>query len=170
MISKNKNNYTLTNGSLYISADDEVISMSDVDISTVVYHMSASEDMPVSLTLMPSTGEATFHSCVLFDEVFDPFAYKTTTLSWEMPIHIQARWHKKKRIRKKWLKRYGMKSDTITIKGDTNMLEYMPSYEVDDDTNLITCRHDSYEFNIEPGSLEFILRPDQMRRGIEIEW
>ena len=39
-----------------------------------------------------------------------------------LDIMRQKRWHKKARINKKWLKRYGMKSDTIKVMMDATPL------------------------------------------------
>lgn len=72
----------------------------------------------------------------------------------DIPILTQARWHKKKRINKKWLKRYGMKSDTVKMKAMARVLTY--------NTQTGEC-----EF--ETGKLEHIWRPDQKRKNLKIE-
>ena len=57
---------------------------------------------------------------------------------------------------KKWLKRYGMKSDVVRVK-----------------MKATTVEHDAYsgDFSFEVnGGREYVLRPDQKRRGIKIEW
>ena len=69
-------------------------------------------------------------------------------------ILVQAKWHKKKRINKKWLKRYGMKSDTVKMKADARRL----SYDID-----------TGELNFEIDKLEYIWRPDQKRKKLKIE-
>lgn len=43
---------------------------------------------------------------------------------YDMPIMIQARWHKKKRINKKWLHRFGMKLDTVRVRKEGRALTY----------------------------------------------
>ena len=40
------------------------------------------------------------------------------TMEYVTEIMMQARWHKKKRINKKWLKRYGMRSEKIAMIAD----------------------------------------------------
>jgi hypothetical protein len=67
---------------------------------------------------------------------------------------VQARWHKKTRIRKKWLKRFGMKLDTIKMKTDATVC----SYNKEDG---------SIEF--ETDKVEYVFKPHHMRRGLKIE-
>lgn len=69
---------------------------------------------------------------------------------------IQARWHKKRRVCKKWLKRYGMKPDVIKVKMKAAIIEYDANNK---DVSLGT-----------DGKREYVLRPDQKRRGLKIEW
>lgn len=71
-----------------------------------------------------------------------------------IPIMIQARWHKKPRIRKKWLKRYGMKSDTVKIVIHVNSMSINPL-----EGYLIETEFKFDDFQYE-------LRPDQKRRDI----
>lgn len=74
-------------------------------------------------------------------------------VEYDIPIMTQARWHKNARIRKKWLKRYGMKPDTIKISAIAEML----SSDVVSDCSFIIK------------DMEYILRPDQKRRELRIE-
>ena len=79
---------------------------------------------------------------------------KNFDIEYNTPIAVQARWHKKKRINKKWLKRYGMKSDTVKMQAKSRTLSY--------DTKTGEC-----EFEID--KLEYIWRPDQKRKYLKIE-
>lgn len=92
------------------------------------------------------------------------------TIEYNIPIMIQTRWHKKARIRKKWLKRFGMKPDTIKVRADAHMLEYHPGQILDEqhDDSGICATFDGWEF--ETNKLEYVLRPDQKRKGLKIEW
>lgn len=80
------------------------------------------------------------------------------------PIMIQARWHKKPRINKKWLKRYGMKKDKV----------------------LVRCNVDSFGQNVSPdpydciepevtecsmtlSDMQWKFRPDQLRKNLKID-
>lgn len=76
---------------------------------------------------------------------------------YELPIMIQARWHKNKRIRKKWLKRYGLKPDVVTAKCQANMIDvtYM-----EDGAVSVECT---------PTNFEILWKPCHRRRGIKIE-
>lgn len=76
-------------------------------------------------------------------------------IEYEIPIMIQARWHKKPRIRKKWLKRFGMKPDIVKIKADATAGEY---------------HTDDGSFEFETDIPKYIWRPDQLRSGLKIEW
>lgn len=51
----------------------------------------------------------------------DPYNF---TLVYYIPIMIQARWHKKARVNKKWQKRYGMKEDSVRVEADAKTIEY----------------------------------------------
>lgn len=72
-----------------------------------------------------------------------------------IPIMVQARWHKKPRIRKKWLKRFGMKTDVIKVKVNATAGEYHTN-----DGN----------FDFEIDDMQYFWRPDQKRRELKIEW
>jgi hypothetical protein len=76
------------------------------------------------------------------------------SIEYSVGILVQARWHKKKRINKKWLKRYGMKPDTVKMKAEAHALNY--------NTETGEC-----EFEVD--KLEYIWRPDQKRRNLKIE-
>ncbi len=79
-----------------------------------------------------------------------------------IPIMIQARWHKKYRINKKWLKRYGMKKDKVRVRYDVDSISPDDSY---DPYDLI----ESKEFNFELSNMQYKFRPDQLRRNLKIE-
>lgn len=69
----------------------------------------------------------------------------------ERPILIQARWHKKARIRKKWLKRYGYKEDGLK----TIMKAKYGSFNKETD-----------ECDIEVESIEYKFKPYQLHREV----
>lgn len=80
-------------------------------------------------------------------------------LEYNIPVMVQARWHKKPRINKKWLKRYGMKKDTILVR--CNVVSMYTDYEREDPYEI------EHNFNI--GSVEYKFRPDQLRRNFKLE-
>jgi hypothetical protein len=79
-----------------------------------------------------------------------------------VPIMVQARWHKKPRINKKWLKRYGMKKDTVLVR--YNVESVYPSTHYDP---LGITEH--VEYGMTFGSREYKFRPDQLRRNLKLE-
>ena len=95
-------------------------------------------------------------SMSITEELFNMFCELCPyTIKGSLLIMIQTRWHKKARIRKKWLKRYGMNLDKI-------------DFEI---PNIITGQMNinDNEFNFETSEIIYKFRPDQLRRGIEIK-
>ena len=87
----------------------------------------------------------------LFNELCKPSTSLGFTIEGETPILIQARWHKKARIRKKWLKRYGYKEDFVKTIMKAKYGEF----------NIETG-----ECNIEIESIEYLFKPYQLQRGV----
>ena len=83
-------------------------------------------------------------------------------VEYDIPILVQARWHKKRRINKKWLKRYGMKKDKVSVRCDVDSISPDNSYAPYD---LI----ESKGFNLELSNMQYKFRPDQLRRNLKIE-
>lgn len=79
---------------------------------------------------------------------------KVFDIEHNVPIMIQARWHKKKRINKKWLKRYGMKLDTVKMRAKAHTLSY---------------NTETGECEFETNKIEYVWRPDQLRKNLKIE-
>ena len=75
-----------------------------------------------------------------------------------IPILIQSRWHKKHRINKKWLKRYGMKEDKILVRCDI-------------DSVTPQSPEDPYHpvLNFEFSNMQYKFRQDQLRKNLKIE-
>ena len=76
------------------------------------------------------------------------------TMEADVNITVQARWHKKKRIRKKWLKRFGMKPDTIKMITKATVCSY---------------NNEDGSFEFETDTLDYVFKPYHMRRGLKIE-
>lgn len=124
------------------------------------------ETSSLSKEVLSFNHEASFE-CELADDF--PFLNYTTDFNnkplcveYDIPIWIQARWHKKKRINKKWLKRYGMKEDKVSVRCDVDSISPDNSYDPYDLTG-------SNGFNLEVGNMQYKFRPDQMRRNLKIE-
>lgn len=126
--------------------DIEVDTLSPNEVPDIVYNFqnAARADLSSEMTL-------TGLDCL----GFKPFELtEKFNIEHSVGILVQARWHKKKRINKKWLKRYGMKPDTVTMKAVVRTLSY--------NTETGDC-----EFEVD--KLEYIWRPDQKRKYLKIE-
>lgn len=149
------NNIGLGCGSLYLYRDSECVTLMD-GVSLIEESEFSAAEEPLKtyhLNQKSASFEVSINDFVLLDEAHsmpDKF-----TIEADVPIMIQARWHKKRRISKKWLKRYGMKPDVIKMQTDGVTGEYNP---------------DSGEFSFETKKMTYVLKPHQKRKGIKIEW
>jgi hypothetical protein len=96
-----------------------------------------------------SCGSSTIINEELFNELCRPSNSSEFTVEWDTPILVQARWHKKARIRKKWLKRYGYKEDVVKTIAKARQGEY---------------NSETGECEIEIDSIQFNFKPYQMHR------
>ena len=87
----------------------------------------------------------------LFNELCKSSTPLGFTIEGNTPILIQARWHKKARIRKKWLKRYGYKEDKVKTIMKAKYGEF---------------NKETGECNIEVESIEYIFKPYQLQREV----
>ena len=87
----------------------------------------------------------------LFNELRTPSSSLGFAIEGETPILIQARWHKKARIRKKWLKRYGYKEDKVKTIMKAKYGEF---------------NKETGECNIEIESIEYIFKPYHLQREV----
>lgn len=135
--------------------------------------MSAENDSPLFISLTTiNTAEFSCVGEVDLSSIGD-MAYlsnKPQTIMYEVPIMIQARWHKKNRVNKKWLKRYGMKPDTIKVEMNIRALECIPEH-IDNESKYktsLSCIYNSWNFETDIPIYKY--RPDQMRRNLKIQW
>ena len=150
--------YELSRGDFFVTVGEEVIPLGEgvpfteeVELSAKeslshLYHLNATSNM--SLTVDSINLELLHSLCGM------PSSNGKFTMEYQVPIMIQARWHKKPRTRKKWLKRFGMKQDTIKLKTNATICEY---------------HTDDGSFEFETDKLEYAWRPDHKRRGLKIE-
>lgn len=152
--------FELNNGTLYMMdsngrqfelgddlyGDIEIDTCSPNEIPDIVYNLQnvASASLSCEMTLADL-------SCLDY-KPFEP--EENFSIEYNVPILVQARWHKKKRINKKWLKRYGMKSDTVKMKADARRLSY----------NI-----DTGVCEFEADKLEYIWKPDHKKKNLKIE-
>jgi hypothetical protein len=145
-----------SNGEVFYKSDN----ISDMVVDTYIDSSSLSQE---TLSL---SREATF-SAELVDcsplltyetNIFDKPFY----VEYNIPIMVQARWHKKPRINKKWLKRYGMKKDNILVR--CNVESLYPNTQYDP---LYMTEHVEYGMTL--SNMEYKFRPDQLRRNLKLE-
>ena len=147
-------------GAFYIQTPDgteeEVLHMGDV--REIEFTASADETVPIR-HLFNNSAELSFSVDAMDLDMLSNLCGPTMptdnfTIEYNAPIMIQARWHKKARIRKKWLKRFGMKPDTVKCALCINDVHTISNYEL------------AFEINV----VEFTWRPDQKRKDLKIEW
>ena len=152
--------FELSNGALYIMDPNDIQSkLGDISYGDIAIDTLSPNEIPGITYYLQSAASASL-SCEMTLANLDCLGYKpfepTEKFSIEhnVGILVQAKWHKKKRINKKWLKRYGMKLDTVKVKANARTLSY--------NTETGDC-----EFEVD--KLEYIWRPDQLRRNLKIE-
>ena len=146
-------------GDIFITIDGETTQFAKGVNLTEEIEMSASEE-PVRLYHFNDTPSVSFEVSGMNLALLNDYCNATLpsgkfTIEADIKIMIQARWHKNQRIRKKWLKRFGMKPDTVKIRMDAKTGKYH--------TN-------DGSFDFETDKYEYVWRPDQMRKGLKIEW
>lgn len=152
--------FELNEGTLYMmDPDGRQFELGDVLYGDIEIDTLNPNEMPDIVYNLKNTENASFSCETTLADLscldYKPFeSTKTFNIEHNIPILIQARWHKKKRINKKWLKRYGMKSDTVKMKVDARRL----SYDIE-----------TGELNFEIDKLEYVWRPDQKRKYLKIE-
>ena len=146
-------------GSLFYGGVD-LVTHAFGDLTVTHTPISEYEEQEVSWKLFPITNsEVSFTMDSINSELLDKMTNTpmsdTFTIQYSKPIMIQARWHKRHRTNKKWLKRYGMKPDTVEVSYDAT--------EFDDDCNECS-------FNIYASNMKYNFKPHQKRRNLKIEW
>lgn len=109
----------ITGGSLFLSDGTKLMDINGIESMDVKCEPSDKEELKIVNTFHNSlSGEITLENCEinesLFNQYFSP-TYQNPLFSSELSYAIPVKSHKKKRIFKKWLKRYGVKVDHITL-------------------------------------------------------
>ncbi len=109
----------ITGGSLFLSDGTKLMDINGIESMDVKCEPSDKEELKIVNTFHNSlSGEITLENCEinesLFNQYFSP-TYQNPLFSSELSYAIPVKSHKKKRIFKKWLKRYGVKVDYITL-------------------------------------------------------
>ena len=151
-------NLELEPGSLLVDFGNGITYDSNVLSCKCCNELSIDETAPLSYHI--DTG-AEFSATMIgvdlaptYDYSIMQFPNENFVIEHQIPIMIQARWHKNKRINKKWQKRYGMKPDIVRIRANATIGEY---------------HTDDGSFDFEADELEYLWRPDQKRKGLKIE-
>ena len=152
----------MSNGSLYFGDldFDKPIELASGILYTDDIPLSQYEEQEISWRLLPTkTDEVTFTIDAIDLELLNNMTHIQTsdkfTLKYNKPIMIQARWHKRHRINKKWQKRFGMKQDTVEVSCNARTCEYS---------------WDECHFDIDASCMKYNLKPHQKRRNLKIEW
>jgi hypothetical protein len=148
----------LGNGTLYMmdsngrQSEFSDISCGDIEIDT----LSPNETPDIHFNLTSAANASLEVTTTDLEYLtYKPFVpAKDFWFEFEEEILVQAKWNKRKRINKKWLKRYGMKSDTVKVRAKARALDY---------------GYLAGEFDFETDKLEYIWRPDQKRKNLKIE-
>ena len=169
-------NITFAPGKAWISdlAGNQIMSFDNCTIEEFVTPLSDKAELEHTINLS-SIGNAEFTcenvqlNTSLLDSMLE--APKTPAkVYWDMPIMIQARWHKKNRVNKKWLKRYGMKPDAIKVEMNIRALECIPEH-IDNESRCktsLSCIYNSWNFETDMPIYKY--RPDQMCKNLKIEF
>lgn len=152
-------NFELKPGTLLVDFRNGVTYNSNALSCECCRELSADETVPLKYHI---DTDAEFSATMIgidlaptYDYSIMQFLNGNFVIEHQIPIMIQARWHKNKRINKKWQKRYGMKSDTVRIRANATIGEY---------------HTDDGSFDIEADELEYLWRSDQKRKGLKIEF
>lgn len=109
----------ITSGGLFLSDGTKFINIQGIESMDVRYESSDKEELKVVDTFHNSlSGEITLENCEINKNLFNQYfchTYQNPLFSSELSYAIPVKSHKKKRIFKKWLKRYGVKVDHITL-------------------------------------------------------
>ena len=140
---------------------EPIMEIGNIDNVTIESEIEPSSLSKETLSL---THEASFEceleDCSTLLGYATDYYNKPFDIEYYLPVMIQSRWHKKNRINKKWLKRYGMKQDFILVKSKVSSVSF--------DTECENPYEIKYNMGIE--DIQYIFRPDQLRRNLKIEY
>ena len=116
----------ITGGGLFLSDGTKFIDIQGIESMDVRYESLDKAELKVVNTFHNSlSGEITLENCEIHENLFNQYfrpIYQNPLFSSELSYAIPVKSHKKKRIFKKWLKRYGVKVDHITL--DFQVIKY----------------------------------------------
>ena len=146
-------------GSLYImDCDGEPVKLGDSLDIYMEYEISAKEAESISYQVNQSASfsyELSSIDLSLLEHLSPTTPSDKFMLQYNIIIMCQKRWHKKARVNKKWLKRYGMKPDTVKVLAHATALD---------------CDTSDWSFELDCSDHKYILRSDQQRKGLKMTW
>jgi hypothetical protein len=154
-------NLTMNSGTLYMN-NDPWMNVDAASTLSTTYDDISSERLSFNVNAEFSA-DLTYVNYDLFDKLSRPQEPSKFKIVADVPIMIQARWHKKRRINKKWLKRYGMKPDIVKVEIDTDSLEYIPGEIIGKTDTGIVSSYNSFDFKAQ--EIRYVFREDQLRKN-----
>lgn len=125
----------ITSGGLFLSDGTKFMDIQGIESMDVRCESSDKEELKAVNTFHNSlSGEITLENCEINENLLNQYfrlTHQNPLFSSELSYAIPVKSHKKKRIFKKWLKRYGVKVDHITL--DFQVITY------DAQTNEAEC-------------------------------
>lgn len=120
----------ITGGGLFLSDGTKFMDIQGIESMDVRYESLDKEELKVVNTFHNGlSGEITLENCEINENLFNQYFRPTYQSEFSYAIPVKS--HKKKRIFKKWLKRYGVKVDHITL--DFQIITY------DTQTSEVEC-------------------------------
>ena len=168
------NNITFSPGKAWISdlSGNQIMFSDHCTIEECVTPLSDKAELEHTINLNTTgitefTCENAQFNMPLFNSMFEtPKA--PAKMYWDMPIMIQARWHKKHRVNKKWLKRYGMKQDVVAVEVEIKSFISVPGYAIP--TDITYYDSDNRDFELDVGVPVFKYKSSQTCRNRKIEY
>ena len=145
-----------SNGELFYKSDN----ISDMVVDTYVDSSSLSQET-LSFNC-EATFEAELTDCSPLLTYVTDLSDRPCYIEYNIPVMVQARWHKKPRINKKWIKRYGMKKDSVLVRCYVEAVTPNTQYDP-----LYMTEH--VEYGLTLSNMEYKFRPDQLRRNLKLE-
>lgn len=159
-------NFKMSSGMFYKN-DEPWINVDSASMLSTTYEDIGTEKLSFNSN-MEFSADLTYVNYDMFNKLCRPHEPIKFTITGEIPIMIQTRWHKKRRINKKWLKRYGMKPDVVKVEIDADSLEYTPGEIVGETEFGIIGTYNSCYFKTQ--EFRYVFREDQLRKNRKVEF
>lgn len=123
-----ENEFTIGKGCVVNkNTGEEIVQLDTTAPPIAEYELSADEEPIINISSHYVCKCEFKCDCEFNEELFYSISNSThatpTRMEWDTLIYIQKRYHKKKRINKKWIKRYGFEKGYIHCKTNANIIE-----------------------------------------------